>query len=161
MTPLRTLFSITTAGLAVSATSLPAQVVDGQLFGSWKMDCTSGACQAFLNVSDISGNTVASLSLLSNADNKQATLVLGTPEMVALPPGTQISVADSEPLNVPFQFCGSATCTAIAVLDDNMQAAMSGQDVMQVTYVIYGQQNPISYTVPIDGFADAVAALQE
>lgn len=134
-----------------------AALAQDDMVGTWKISCEDGPCQAFFAVQK-EGQELLAWSLLHDKQAGHDVAVLRLPVGAALPPGVRITVGTAQ-AQLPFQFCDPNSCTAIAVLDAPMKAALGSAEKAQVAWYVYGQPQATAVEVPVNGFSDAMARL--
>ena len=94
--------SIPSLALAASlAVALPlgAEVVEGEMIGTWKATCEDGPCRVFLKL-EKDGTEVVGWQLLADRNSKVASMILTAPLGTALPPGLRVMVDASTRFDV-------------------------------------------------------------
>lgn len=137
------------------ASPASAQVAEGQMFGTWKITCENGPCRAFLTLQH-DGADVLTWQLLADRTTKATSMLLTVPGGTALPPGVRVWVSDATNFQIPFQVCDASGCIAAAAIATDMATAIGAVDAVKVSYIRYGKQAPLTYEVPVAGFADAL-----
>ena len=130
------------------------------MVGVWKLSCDDGPCQAFISA-NANGEFAVAWSLLHDTTTNTSTSVIRLPDMVALQPGVRIVLADETQFPLTFQFCGQATCTAIAVMDDATIEKLGNAESARIAYYRYGEASARTLEVPVKGITEALERLAE
>jgi invasion protein IalB len=133
------------------------------MFGKWVLGCIADAAQAkrcrlALQVVDKTRTHLVLSFVVSRTPQGKPALGILTPPRAVLPAGVSLTLGDRH-ATVPFVTCAPSACQAGTLLDDGLAAALSGTDVLEVGYLA-GPGRPITYRVPIAGFADGLKAWQ-
>lgn len=88
-----------------------------------------------------------------------ATLV--APFGLDLARGVGLAVDDGSPATVPFRTCLPSGCIARLTLDTATASAMRAGQTATVTMYPLDAAEPITVTLPLDGFADAMVRLED
>lgn len=145
--------------LGVFAASSAYAFEDGDRKGIWTLSCGTGLCQAFMTI-EAEGKDILSWTITANPERNLVSMLLSAPVGTALPPGIRFWTAAETYFDVPFQVCDPNACTAVAVVDAKMRQAIAGTKAVRVSYYVYGKADPIVFDAAVEGFPDAVAALE-
>ena len=153
-----------TSGNAVSTTSAS--------YGNWLLRCESRkveaktvkACEVSTNVTVKGENgasgTAAIVAFGRYPDKEGWQVALQLPIIVWLPTGAKLGIGDEAPLvEASFVACRPTLCSAGATADDAVMARLrSATTDLSVNYRAQTQQ-AVKVTLPVNGLADALAAL--
>jgi invasion protein IalB len=92
-------------------------------------------------------------------DAKTPIMLLGLPLGTYLPAGVSLQFGKEAAKPLPIQSCDRSGCLAeYAVTDAEIDAMLKGADV--TISIQNQQQQPVTVTVPVAGFAEAYAKIQ-
>lgn len=146
------------------AGDMGAQTRTERFFDDWKVLCVENADgdkQCSMNQTLVQTNPrreVFRWTILVD-QQKQLTNVLSAPLGVALKPGLELTLGESEPISVPYEVCGRRWCQARLPMSDDIWSRMASGEAVNAVYVNRrGQRLRLEPTVR--GFREAIDYLQ-
>ena len=155
--------------LATSGSAEAQEARQGTAFGDWLLACeavgvnrTSCVIRQTLTRRD-GGALIADVILrrLEAEDDPRIALVLVTPTGMFLPeaPGMAID-AGGETLPLQWRSCDAQRCVASRVLTEDDVASLSGGGRMSLGYRPVNRDEPVIFSVSLDGVTAGLAALE-
>lgn len=134
-----------------------------KLFGKWALTCVlpqtgKKTCGLILNAANPAGRVALRLTV-TLGDGGKPMLTIGTPPNATLANGVTLTPDKGAPQKFAFTVCGPGACRAVTALDEDLANAFSRSKSVTAAYTGGGGRT-ISYPLPVDGFADGLAALK-
>ena len=133
--------------------------------GDWEIRCNEGAsCRMVQLALDEEGNSVVSVSMQSLPEGGSAQLgvVMVSPLLTLLPRGISVAVEDGVPAAYPFSWCDQQGCYArFGLTSAQVDAFKAGSGAKINIFAVTDAENPVSASLSLAGFTDAVADLSE
>ena len=132
-------------------------------FGNWILNCAvdnehiEHCGLVFQAVDNTRKHILLRLSLIRASNGEVVMLILTPPDAVAAR-GIKFTPGAGPPIAIPISRCLPRGCDALLTLTDPLLGALRATDKVQVNFV--GHSRPVSYVLPIDGFANGYAAWQ-
>lgn len=125
--------------------------------GNWLSDCEENFC-VFRKTLSFSGATsaFALFEILIDISTGEASMVLTAPLGVALQPGVRIIVDGHEWL-APLKVCYTDGCRATIEIDNDDLALLLQKPSMDIRYIPFGSDDPISAVLPLNGLIAAIS----
>lgn len=140
-----------------------AALAADKTYGSWKVTCKDGPCQAFLGLKDPqTGKLAMSASAHKRADSAHPTLVLTLPLGVDVKAGAAIlpGAGAQKPIPAAIDVCYPDGCRAVIELSPATIDALNAATSFDVRFAAYGVSDRVeNVTIPADGLKEAVASL--
>lgn len=141
---------------------------DGQAIGAWTVKCVPNedadtpACHIFQKiVVERTGNTekAVHMSLGFAPDESEPVTIIRMPLGLWLMNGITLAVDDGPAQQFPIQVCAPAGCQTTLRLQPNiLDALKSGRRLIVTTFNT--RQEPVQIPIDLNGFSDALTALQ-
>ncbi len=125
--------------------------------GDWSSDCDDDYC-VFRKTLIFAGENspFALFEILIDVSNGEASFVLTAPLGVALQPGVRITVEGQEWF-APLKVCYADGCRATVEISNADLALMLQRQTMELRYIPFGSDNPISASLPLNGLVAAIS----
>jgi len=125
--------------------------------GNWSSDCEEDYC-VFRKTLTFSGqdNAFALFEILINVASGESSIVLTAPLGVALQPGVRIVVEGREWF-APLKVCYTDGCRATVEISNDDLALLLQRQTMDIRYIPFGRDNPISAILPLNGLVAAIS----
>jgi invasion protein IalB len=130
----------------------------------WEIRCVDGAsnCRMVQVALDSDGTGVVSVTMqaLPEGGSAQLGVVMVSPLLTLLPRGISVAVDDGVPAAYPFSWCDGQGCYArFGLTGAQVDAFKSGTDAKINIFPVTDAENPVTATLSLAGFTDAVADL--
>jgi invasion protein IalB len=129
----------------------------------WSMNCANRPegldCRAIQSLFLKNGQRLLSVVLHVPPDPEKPELLIQLPLGIYLPAGASLKIGENKAKTLPFKSCDRFGCLAEYAITDSEIAAMSKGSGLAITMTRLTQQ-PITMTVPMDGFAAAYAKVK-
>ena len=125
----------------------------------WISDCDAPYClfQRTLEFDD--GSAFAVFEVLINIETGNASLVTTAPLGVAIEPGVKLSTGNAT-WQMDVKVCHSDGCRATAELNSTEFGDLLQQSQLDIRYVPFGGDQPVSASLPIDQLITAISQAQ-
>lgn len=125
--------------------------------GNWVSDCEEDFCVFRKTLTFVNSDSAFALfEILINTTSGNASLVLTAPLGVALQPGIQVIVEEQEWL-APLKVCYGDGCRATIEISNDDLALLLQKKTMEIRYIPFGKQNPLSAILPLNGLIAAIS----
>lgn len=123
----------------------------------WQMTCNDTSCNIQRSLTEEStGRLVATfIVIVEKGQTDKPGLGVAVPLGLAINPGVRIVAGDAT-IDLPFQVCFPDGCRAIRPASADEMALLADQDKADIRFFAFGQDRPISATLPMTGFSDAL-----
>lgn len=151
------LIALLTVTAATANASSVAPVIDTNA-PIWEVECTEGVCRASQSLKNQeSGQFLATLTFVLEADGAAGGYILDVPLGVALRPGVR-ALFDGEERELSADVCYPDGCRFTKRLDLPEFRSIIGSDMIEVRYFAYGKTDaPIAFKFGVEGLAEAFA----
>jgi invasion protein IalB len=152
------------AAAAPAAGAAPAAAAAGpaSIASTWVKTCDTDKaskkelCIIEQEIRTDSGFFIASIGLRQVTGDKKISLMATVPLGMLLKPGLKAQVDGGTPISLVYGICDSHNCYGLADLDDSFVDSMkAGKAVLLTTF--NQQAKGVNFTLPLAGFADALA----
>jgi invasion protein IalB len=130
---------------------------------TWSMNCANRPegldCRAVQSLFFKNGRRLLSVVVHVPPDTKKPELLLQLPLGIYLPAGASLQIGEDEAKTLPFQSCDQFGCLATYAITNAEIAAMSNGSDLTIAMQNLDQQ-PVTVTVPVLGFAAAYAKVK-
>ena len=131
--------------------------------GDWEIRCPGEAtCRMVQLALDSDENSVVSVSMqaLPEGSSAQLGVVMISPLLTLLPRGISVAVNDGVPAAYPFSWCDAQGCYArFGLTAAQVDAFKAGAEAKINIFAVTDPENPVTATLSLTGFTDAVADL--
>jgi len=131
--------------------------------GDWEIRCPGEVgCRMVQLALDAEGNSVVSVSMqaLPEGSSAQLGVVMVSPLLTLLPRGISVAVDAGVPAAYPFSWCDQQGCYArFGLTAAQVDSFKAGTDAKINIFAITDAENPVTATLSLVGFTDAVADL--
>lgn len=125
--------------------------------GDWVSDCEEDFCVFRKTLQFVDTDSAfALIEILIDVTSGEASLVLTAPLGVALQPGVRITVDEREWF-APLKVCYQDGCRATVEMSNDDLALLLQKQSMDLRYIPFGGQSPLSATLPLSGLVAAIS----
>jgi invasion protein IalB len=133
--------------------------------GAWLLSCVdarkeTARCEITQRVVDeTDGQQILLASVAATREASPQALVFTTPLGVWLEPGANIVFPDRTGLTLPYERCAPNGCMIVLALTAQRRALLTGGGLAEIRFPDR-LRRPLAAPISLDGFADALAALE-
>lgn len=126
--------------------------------GSWVRECDEEKCSLVRPLVEQGSNRrVATFLALVRREEALPVIGVAMPLGVALMPGVRV-VLENTTMELPFQVCFPDGCRSLREVTRDEFDALSTADTLDIRFFPYASEKPVSVTMPLSGFKQAIDA---